>query len=53
MGFLPELSETTKDVIYLVSFSVCSGVMFCKTIFSLYKEWLKDEDAASKQRMKP
>jgi Golgi nucleoside diphosphatase len=37
------MSETAKEIFYLLSFSVGSGFLLSKTVFSLMKIWQDDQ----------
>ncbi len=36
------MSETAKEIFYLLSFSVGSGFLLSKTLFALYRTWQED-----------
>jgi Golgi nucleoside diphosphatase len=49
------MSETAKEIFYLLSFSVSTGFLFSKTIFSLVKIWQDDEwlEKGKSRRLRP
>ncbi|MFZ5953403.1 MAG: hypothetical protein ACOYXC_22055 [Candidatus Rifleibacteriota bacterium] len=49
------MSETAKEIFYLLSFSLGSGFLFSRTVFSLVKIWQNDEwlEKGKSRRYKP
>lgn len=49
------MSETAREIFYLLSFSVGTGFLLSKTMFALYKEWQDDSylEKSRNRRLRP